>query len=192
MFTAAMAIPALGFFFAAKPTIGLALGVSGSSRLQKFVVAGGLSLGVVSIAMFPRWPLVWLGQLHFATQMAPSFFRLGGFAIAAAALRWRRPEARLILALACVPQVGSWYDALPVFLVALTYRQTMILSLSSCVGFLIHMQLNMATELESNQVGGALMVAFVYLPATIMVLRRPNEGELPWWLRWVDRETNAG
>ena len=184
LFTAAMGIPVLGFFFAAKPTIGLALGAAGDWRLQKFAIAGAIVLGVISLILFPLWPRIWVDQLQYATQMAPPLKRGGGFLILLALLRWRRPEARLLLFLACVPQVGSWYEVVPVFLVPSTSRESMILASVSSLGFAFQDYLVTArNETEYNQQVGAMIVALAYLPAVLMVLRRPNEGDLPWWLR---------
>jgi hypothetical protein len=42
-------------------------------------------------------------------------------------------------------------------------------------------------EIQFNREVSALMVAFAYLPATIVVLRRPNAGELPAWLTIFSR-----
>jgi hypothetical protein len=183
LFTAAMGIPVLGLFFAAKPTLGLALGAAGCKRLQQFAIGGGVVLVIISVALFPEWPRIWLGQLHYATQMAAPVARFGGAAILLVLLRWRRPEARLIAFLACVPQVGSWYDTLPLFLVPATLSESMLLVCVSSLGWVFRDQLWMTrTELELNQQWGALIVASAYLPAVIMVLRRPNEGPLPGWL----------
>jgi hypothetical protein len=94
----------------------------------------------------------------------------------------------LIIALACVPQTGAWYEALPLFLVANTLYETMTLSVMSCLGFLLYYpRMNLSSDLQVNHDIGALIVAFVYLPATIMVLRRPNEGDLPRWLERLAR-----
>ena len=116
--------------------------------------------------------------------------RFGGLFVLLTLLRWRRPEARLILFLACVPQVGSWYELLPLFLVPVTMQESMALVISSSLGFLLYYQFGAGrSELEINQQIGALMVAFGYLPAVIMVLRRPNEGELhPWLARLGERD----
>jgi hypothetical protein len=188
LFTAALGIPIIGLFFAAKPTIGLALGAAGDLRLQKFAVIGGVVLGIVSLLFLPQWPRIWLGQLKYATQMAPPLVRGGGVFILLALLRWRRPEARLLVFLACVPQVGSWYELVPVFLVPATYREMMLLVCVSSLGFATQDHIMTArNETEYNQQVGALMVALGYLPAVLMVLWRRNEGELPWWLAWVGR-----
>lgn len=62
-----------------------------------------------------------------------------------------------------------------------TFRESLILSLLSGCGFLLD------RLLVGNQPGaafhdvGSLMIAFVYLPATLLVLRRPNSGKPPDW-----------
>jgi hypothetical protein len=187
LFTAAMGIPLLGLFFAAKPTIGLALGAAGDPPLQKFAVLGGVVMTIISLLFFPAWPKVWLGQLHYASQMGAPVSRFGGVVILLVLLRWRRPEARLVAFLACVPQVGSWYEALPLFLVPVTATEAMLLASVSSLGWLLQDHLVFArNEVELNQQVGALIVAVAYLPAVIMVLRRPNKGELPLWLRRLE------
>lgn len=177
LYAAAMGIPVLGVFFAAKPTVGVALGAAGESRLQKFALAGGVALTLISLAFFPGWPKAWLSRLQYATYLRPPITEFGGIAILLVFLRWRRPEARLIAFLACVPQVGSWYAALPVLLVPATLNEAMALaSLSSLAWLSEDYLLTARTEIELNQQLRALVIAAVYLPAVIMVLRRPNEG----------------
>ena len=44
-----------------------------------------------------------------------------------AILRWRRPEARLLIALACVPQSMLLYETVPLFLVPRTFRESALL-----------------------------------------------------------------
>lgn len=181
--TAAMALPPLAFIFAAKPTVGFALAISGSRQVQLFALAGLVFTTVVSLVLFPAWPIAWFRSLSTAVQVAPPLLRMGGFAILLALLRWRRPEARLIVAMACVPQTGSWYEILPLFLVASSAREMMILSGASSLGWLAQDWIMTAeNEIEFNQQVGALMVALAYLPATIIVLRRPNENAIPPWI----------
>lgn len=184
LFTAAMGIPILGSFFVAKPTIGLAMGFAGSRRLQGSALFGAAILGAISLILFPAWPSLWLKQLHHATQMSPPIMRFGGPFILLALLRWSRPEAKLILALAFVPQVGSWYEALPLFLVPSTYRHTMILAMSSSIGFLLGgLHPDSLNETQINDFVGSLIIATVYLPAIIMLLRRPASDPFEAWPR---------
>lgn len=101
--TAAMALPPLGFLFAAKPTVGFALAISGSRQLQWFALAGLVVTTAISLMLFRQWPRAWVKSLSTAVQVAPPLLRMGGFAILLALLRWRRPEARLMVALAYLP-----------------------------------------------------------------------------------------
>jgi hypothetical protein len=179
LFTAALTIPFLAVTFAAKPTIGLALAAAGPSRVRKYALGGALLTVVLSVALFPSWPMEWLATLRRAPHIVSPLFRVGGVTVLLALLRWKRPEARLIIALACVPQAGAWYEALPLFLVANTLYETMTLSVMSCLGFLLYYPfMDVGSDVQVNHDIGALIVAFVYLPATIMVLRRPNEDEI--------------
>jgi hypothetical protein len=50
-----------------------------------------------------------------------------------ALLRWRRPEARVLAALACVPQTMRFIDQLPLLAVAQSFRQSLLVSLLSYV-----------------------------------------------------------
>jgi hypothetical protein len=178
LFTAALTIPLLAVTFAAKPTIGLALAAAGSVRMQRYAFWGGLFSVVASLVLFPGWPGKWLATLRHAPHIVSPLFRIGGITILVVLLRWKRPEARLILALACVPQSGAWYEALPLFVVASTLYETMTLSVMSCIGFLLYYpRMDLTSDVQVNHDVGALIVAFVYLPAVIMVLRRPNESQ---------------
>ena len=176
LFTAALGIPAIAFFFAAKPTVGFALAIAAPNRTRVIALAGGLVLLAVSLTLFPTWPLAWYRSLSTATQVAPPLLRFGGIAILVALLRWRRSDARMIVALACVPQTGSWYEILPLFLIPKNRNEMMILCAVSSAGYLLQdIVMTAKNETEFNAQVGALMVALAYLPAVIMVLRRPNE-----------------
>jgi hypothetical protein len=175
LFTAAIGLPPLAFFFAAKPTVGLALVVAANERGRLYALAGAIVLLGVSLALFPRWPVVWVQSLGTASQVAPPLFRFGGVAILVALLRWRRADARMIIALACVPQTGSWYEILPLFLIPASANEMMILCSVSSVGYILQDSvMSAANETEFNAQVGALMVALAYLPAVMMILRRPN------------------
>jgi hypothetical protein len=175
LFSAAFCLPWLGFVLAAKPNLGLAVGLASlSRRLLSTAVVGGVFLTLVSLILLPSWPRDWMSAVLHSSTIIP-LMRPGAFVILFTLLRWRRPEARLILLLACVPQTGSWYEALPLLLVAQTRRESQILSLVSSLGFLsIRFLIHGQPEAQFNREVSALMVAFAYLPAMIVVLRRPN------------------
>jgi hypothetical protein len=180
LFTAAIGIPALAIFFAAKPPLGLALALSGDRSTRIYAVGGGLVLTAISLAMFPGWPAEWMRVLQQSEHIKPPALRLGGFVVLLALIKWRRADARLIVAMALVPQTAAWYEALPLFLVCATRQQTMILGMLSSIGYIISYAMLAPNdpsfdEVRYNDQVGALMIALVYLPAVIMVLRRPNE-----------------
>lgn len=184
LITAALCIPALAWVLAAKPNLGLVLVVySRSSKPLKIALIGGALLALLSLALLPGWPVDWLSNVRSVDQFTIPITRGGGVFVLLALLRWRRPEARLIVALACVPQTAYWYEALPLLLVPATYRESLSLSLISSLGFLLERHLvGNQPDVAYHDVG-TLMIAFIYLPATLLVLRRPNTGELPDWIR---------
>lgn len=183
--SAAVLLPSLGWIVVAKPNLGLAvLASTSSARLLKIALVGGLAITAVSLALFPGWPQAWLSVVRSQHHFFAPITRIGGFAVLLALLRWRRPEARLIVALACVPQTNSWYEALPLMLVASTFKESLFLSLVSTLGYVLPPYVMTArNEVEFNSQMASLMVAICYLPATLMVLRRPNEGQVPPWIK---------
>ena len=185
--TAAVLLPSLGWLWVAKPNVGVAiLAATSSTRLLKIALLGGALITAASIVFFPNWPSEWLASLGRTQHMGAPIMRTGGILILLGLLRWRRPEARLIVALACVPQTNSWYEGVPLLLAALTFRESLFLSTVSLLGYFIPPYVMTATnESQFNAQVAALMVAFCYLPATFLVLRRPNEGEPPAWLSVV-------
>ena len=117
--------------------------------------------------------------------LKPPILRPAGFLVALALLRWKQPEARLLFALACVPQTSSWYETLLPLLVARTKREMQVMVFASGLGYLMQIAfLSPNREIASADIG-ILIVVYVYLPALAIVLRRPNEGDLPAWMKWV-------
>ena len=179
LLTASIELPWVGFFLAAKPTDGLAIAAGSESQTRLWALAGAGILVITSLALFPEWPLVWIQQLKSATvQMAPPLFRGGGFLILLALLRWRRPETRLILALALIPQIGGWYTAVPLFLIPKNSRETMALATLTSLAWLLEATLVTAkSEAELNSQVGSLIVAFAFLPCVWMILQRPHRSD---------------
>src|SRR5262249_22129609 len=112
---AAALTPALGAILAVKPTISLMLLAAYPRRLS---IALAASFGVISVALRPTWQRDWIAGLHTAVHMTPPILLPGGFLLALVAIRWRRPEARLLAAMACIPHTPILYETVPLFLVA--------------------------------------------------------------------------
>lgn len=188
LLAASLGLPWLGMAYAAKPTIGAALLVA---RPSWWAVLGGGALLAVSFLLQPTWVADWRGALQGAAvgatsssipYMAPVTMPGGPLALLAL-LRWRRPEARLLAALACVPQTLLVYEAVPLLLIPKRAGEVVVLLLTSWAAALwLATQAPFAGRLDSLTASGTAIVVCLYLPCLAMVLRRPNEGALPAWL----------
>jgi hypothetical protein len=126
--TAAALEANLGFVFAAKPHLALPAWVY---RPSLRAIVASLLLVVISLAILPSWPLDWYRNISGRPEKLSPIKTLAGPLLLLAAVRWRRPEARLFLAMACVPQALFFYDQLILGLIPRTLRQSLILSLAS-------------------------------------------------------------
>jgi hypothetical protein len=174
--TATLLLPPLGFLAVVKPNVGLASVAADPSAVR---IVGGGALLLLSLAFQPSWPAEWLRNLRSMPGHPIPVLLPGGFLALLAVLRWRRPEARLLMAMACVPQLMYFADQLPLWLVAKTRRESMLLSATSLVAWVIALQ-------ALNRPGGMpqfdsdlLVLLGTYAPALAMVLRRPNVGRIP-------------
>lgn len=187
LFAGAMFIAPLGIFLAAKPTIGAAVFVA---RPSWWAIYGGIALVVIATLMLPTWPLEWLDAFRrnavlnpITAPHSPPVALPGGFLVLACLTRWRRPEARLVAALACVPQTLMPYETVPLFLVPTAWQDALLLTALSWGAVTWVMMHVPSTDFARFVTACApVMVWALYLPATIMILRRPNVGPLPSWL----------
>jgi hypothetical protein len=177
LLAAAMLIPALGWLVAVKPNIGLVLLAQSRSRRQvALALAGGTALTLASLAINPTWPAAWLMTVAGAEHFRPLIFRPGGFLVLLALLRWRDPDARLLAALAVVPQTGMWYEALPVFLTVRSRAQALVLMLTSHAAFIYSGRYAENSEFASQTWPvGTLVVWSLLLPAVAFVLFRAKQ-----------------
>lgn len=184
---AAFGLPWLGIFLNAKPTIGLAVFLARPSRIA---VLGGLALATVALLVQPNWPGEWLAAVRHTSLLTPGgtlyaapIATPGGAFTLLMLLRWRRPEARLVLALACVPQTTLLYETVPLFLVPSTIMEGGALWLGSwLVAAWVHATGPFPADPQRFIASGKAIGWLLYLPCTLMVLRRPNAGLVPSWL----------
>jgi len=175
LMTAAGLLPALGFLLACKPTIGLAMLAAYPS--WRSMVAAGL-FAAITIAIWPWWPASWLRILPLQTHIMAPVTLWGGPLVLLALLKWRRPEARLLVAFACVPHTVVVYETIPLFLIAQTWTEGVILALLTPLVW--HLQEHVGGPYPSytdwSLARGGWQLLFFYLPCLLMVLRRPNVG----------------
>ena len=183
LLTAAALLPALSWVFVAKPTVGAALFVAFPSRTA---VLGGVALVAVSLVVMPAWPAHWIQMLHQETHMRTPLITPLGPLLLLALLRWRRPEARLLVALACVPQTLILYMTVPLFLIPGTLGESALLAALSWVAQATTFTMPHQPPHPSFYTDSAwVIVMFLYVPCLIMVLRRRNEGEMPALVGWL-------
>ena len=114
--------------------------------------------------------------------MAPVTTAGGAFALLAL-LRWRRPEARLVVALACVPQTPLLYETVPLFLVPSTITEGGVLWLGSWLVVLWNSRSGPPVYDLPHLITSARAIGWLmYVPCVVMILRRPNAGALPAWM----------
>ena len=175
LIAASMLWPA-SWLLACKPNLAAAL-LAWRPSWRSVLIAGGFTL--VTIAIAPWWPGAWLATLHSTAHMEPFVMRPGGFLLLAAALRWRRPEARLLLALAGIPQTPVIYEAVALFLVVQTLREGVVLLVLMLVASTVSVSRIALPEPQWLAWNAVVFTWVLYLPCLVMVLRRPNEGDVP-------------
>lgn len=185
LWTAALFLPWIALFASVKPQATLPIvAASGSLAAPIFAIVGTLTLFATSLVMLPGWPIEWLQLVSSSPYVSAPITRLGGFLILLVLLRWRRPEAWLVFLFACIPQTPYPYNVLVLLALANTWREAGLLSILSSLGSLVRQRANVH-DLASLDIMANMMVLFAFIPATIMILRRPNEGQGPWWMQLI-------
>ena len=170
-------VPVLGILYVVKPNMGL---VTWLYRPSWTPLAGGIVLVGLSFAVWPSWAHSWWKAIEQGRYIVPPVARPGGVLLLLALLRWRRPEARMLGALALVPHTILPHEALVLFLVPATYHEAAALSLltSAAVGFAFWRgQDQPYGEMLARAWPAVLLL--VYLPVLGLVLRRPNVAPSP-------------
>jgi hypothetical protein len=181
LLTAGMLLPSLAWTGIAKPNLGATMAAYWSSRQTMIAMAiGSAALVAVSFVVQPNWAAEWWANVRSAPHFVAPILRPGGILLLVVLAKWRRPEARLLAALACVPQTPTFYDHVFVFVVPRTSREVLALVVLT---FAVYFAVAFAAPFTSFQQWGdfvaAATILFVYAPAVIMVLRRPNHGPVP-------------
>jgi hypothetical protein len=194
LYVAAFFLPAIGAISIAKPNFALPLAAAAHRpRTLTWILAGAILLLVISQVLCPGWHEAWLANIRSAPHFKPHVLRPLGFLLLLAALRWRRPEARWLLALAVVPQAPSFYDQLLLAVVCLTSREALIFATSTVVLFFyVGFNTPQPDYASWGRLVGNGTLWICYFPALVMILRRPNTGALPAWVqRILDRRSSA-
>jgi hypothetical protein len=158
---AASLVPALGFLLAVKPNASAALWIARPSRIAVLGVSAFLLL---SLLVLPSWPLDWWTALQQDnTDLVPPVLRPFGLVLLLAALRWRSPEGRLLLAIAFIPQ-----NALPYELVLLALIPANLVEMGIYVA---GSWIAVAVAADQTTASWPATLGAVYLPMLYLVLR---------------------
>jgi len=179
LLTAGVLLTGASFAFALKPHTGLAL-LAAAPRRRAIVVAAitGVALTIIAFAFQPHWLASWRNALGSASHVRIPLFALGGPLLLLALLRWRRLDARVLLACACVPHTPIVYDVVPIGLVARNFRESLMFALLTYAALLAqHVWVTNAPPSVAATLAARILNVTVYLPALLAVLARPNVSE---------------
>jgi hypothetical protein len=177
LLTGAALVPWAGCLLACKPTIGLALFAAFPRRAT---LAGGAALVACSLLIWPGWVHEWRAALGGAPNAVAPVTLPGGALTLLALIKWRRPEARLLTVLACVPHTTLLYEAVPLFLVPETWPEAWVLWGGTFLALLGHQRTGpYESQLMWVRTAGLWLLVCAYLPCLVMILRRPNAAPAP-------------
>ncbi len=109
----------------AKPQLAIGAIVAGKWTWRTATFA--FSLVALSFLIYPSWLFDWLSRGGFGSYLGRIPLLTGpGIVLAVAAMFWREPESRLLLAMGLVPQ-RVWYDQLLLFLIPRSWRSLALL-----------------------------------------------------------------
>lgn len=175
--------PAVGMALAVKPTYGIALlAMQQRWRSVRLGVVVAVGVVLVSLAVRPSWPAEYYrtvtGTPIRHEYVAPALTLLGA-PLWLAALRWRDWRGRLLLGMAVSPLNALAYSHLPLLLVAQTRAELLGLVVLSWGGYALSWTVidriaHGPTYAMLTPPIEPIAVAFYYLPALFVVLRRES------------------
>jgi hypothetical protein len=165
-------LPSAMWLGALKPNMGIAMLAWRPSPKGAALMALVTAISLISM---PSWPLEWVKALRGSTYHYAPVLALGGPLILLALIRWRRPEARLLIAMAVVPSSPLVYETLPLFLIARRRIEWCVLAFGSSLGYLLMTGYSQSQMNGYMERGRWVVVWLCYLPALVIVLCRPNE-----------------
>ena len=171
LMVAAALIPALGFLLAVRPNTAAALWIGRPSL--RSLLAAGLVLAL-SLVVRPSWPWDWwLALPADHTALMPPLLRPVGFVLLLAALRWRLPEGRLLLAIAFIPQSTLPYELIPLALIPTNVREMGLYVVGTWIAVAASEGLHLSDSMARwTSAGWPVTLCAVYLPMLYLVLRR--------------------
>jgi hypothetical protein len=173
LIAAALAWPSMQVLAIAKPNLGIAVS---AARPSRWSLVGGAVTVLIAFVLVPSWLTDWIRVIRADPGVHVAPIRVvGGAAMLVAVARWRNANARLLLVMSMVPQTMTFYDTLPVVLCARTFRQSLVIALTSQLAMVLAVPYAAHIESQPAIFQGTAWLALVgiYLPALLFVLREP-------------------
>lgn len=164
---AAAVLPALGFLAVVKPNVGIATFLY---RPSWQLMAGCAALLAASLLIRPSWPTEWLNEVGGVQNRVIPILTPIGPLLLLSLTRWRRPETRLLLGYACIPQAPWFYDQLILWLIPKNSLESINYTFISQIALAVWVFFDGILWKQGNW----FLAAVLYLPPLIMILRRPN------------------
>ena len=173
LMVAASLVPALGFLLAVKPNTSAALWLA---RPSLIAVLGVSAFLLLSLLLLPSWPRDWWrALLQDNTDLVPPILRPFGLILLLAALRWRSPEGRLLLAIAFIPQNTLPHELVSLALIPANLIEMGIYAAGSWVAVAVAAdRMHLPGITQWTAASWPVTLCAVYLPMLYLVLRRPN------------------
>ena len=174
LMVAAVLVPGLGFLLAVKPNTSIPLWIA---RPAWMAILGVSVFVGLSFLVRPSWPQDWWMALPVdLKELRPPVMRPLGFLLLLAVLRWRTPEGRLLLAIACVPQTALPYELVSLALIPASPAEMGIFVVGSWVAVAVTAGwIGLGHSLAGwTPTSWAASLGAVYLPMLYLVLRRPS------------------
>jgi hypothetical protein len=125
--------------------------------------------------LWPAWIREWVATLSSAPHVVAPITRRAGPFVLLALWKWRRADARLLVALACVPHTTAPYETIPLFLIPETWPQAWALWILGLLAYVAQWMTGPYASQAAYWASGAeWIVALMYLPCVGLVLCRPN------------------
>jgi hypothetical protein len=173
LMTAAALIPSFGFLLACKPSLAVPLLAAFPSSRS---LLGALGFTMATIIIWPWWFASWVSALRHGTHFVAPITLWGGPLVLLALSKWRLPEARLLIGLACIPHTPVLYESIPLFLVVRRWTEGVVLTLLTSLVWYLQDWSSRPDPTFAAWIAASAQwqVLLLYLPCLVMILMRPN------------------
>jgi hypothetical protein len=176
LMVAASLVPALGFLLAIKPNTSGPLWIARPSRIAAL---GAGAFLLLSLLVLPSWPRDWwMALLQDPEQLLPPVLHPFGFVLLLAALQWRLPEGRLLLAIAFIPQTILPHELVSLALIPANVLEMGIYVAGSWITVAVAANWIRPSPGLAEWTAWPVTVCTVYLPMLYLVLRRQVGGRM--------------